>query len=121
MIELATNVAIIVLLLGAILYGIVVSRRIRRLSTVLVELEPLVRAYSEAVDKSEASVRALREGIEAEVAQPGAEAETSGRAPRALGSGGQGTHRAPAGVHVVHNKSALVRRFFEMSHTGAKA
>ncbi|RMH45735.1 MAG: flagellar motor switch protein [Alphaproteobacteria bacterium] len=121
MIELATNVAIIVLLIAAILYGVAVSRRIRRLSAMLAELEPLVLAYSEAVEKSEASVRALKEGLEAESAQADVGQETAGPTGRVPGSVGKAAQRAPAGVRVVHDKSALVRRFFETPHAGAGA
>jgi len=52
--------AILVLLLGGIGYGVVLSRRLDRLSRALVEFGPALAAFSAAVDRSEQSVHDLR-------------------------------------------------------------
>lgn len=55
---------IVVLLIGSIGYGYVVSMKLRKLTATLKQLEPLVEQFSSAVDKSEQSVHHMRESIE---------------------------------------------------------
>jgi hypothetical protein len=54
---------IIMLLIGSITYGYMVSRKVRLLMATLKELEPLVEEFSSAVDKSTHSVHQMRENI----------------------------------------------------------
>lgn len=50
----------LLLLVGTLGYAFLVDRRVRKLMTALSDLEPMVGRFSEAVDKSETSVSALR-------------------------------------------------------------
>jgi len=84
---------IVVLLIGSIGYGYVVSMKLRKLTATLKQLEPLVEQFSSAVDKSEQSVHHMRESI-----------ETAQRAPAERN-----------GVRVVRDKKEMVRAFFENS------
>lgn len=61
MLALMIDTLILVLLAGSIVYGIRLSRKVQVLMATLEKLEPLVKEYSSAVEKSEASVRDLRE------------------------------------------------------------
>ncbi|MDK3016704.1 flagellar motor switch protein [Pseudodonghicola flavimaris] len=123
-----TDLLIILLLIGGIGYGIMISRRVQRLMTSLQELEPLVRAFSEAVDKSETSVAALRQNLDArQAATTEATPEEPAAAPDAEPAFASRRHATePArprlpGVQVVRNKQDLVRRFFETSRTESRA
>jgi hypothetical protein len=89
---------IVVLLIGSIGYGYVVSMKLRKLTATLKQLEPLVEQFSSAVDKSEQSV-------------PPEETAASFASRRA-------TKQAPVernGVRVVRDKKEMVRAFFENS------
>lgn len=123
--------ATILLLLGGTLgYAFLVDRRVRALMAALQALEPVVGAFSEAVDRSESSVRALR-GTPAKRAeeppltraatQPApAVAVAPATAPQA-GAAGIAFRSArpeaptllPPGVARVTGKSDLVRGFFD--------
>lgn len=113
-----TDVLIIALLVCSIGYGYLVSRRVQTLMKVLENLEPLVGEFSQAVDKSEASVSEMRRNLEDEVAHADGStdqgAETAKEAP-AFSSWRGGKRKLP-GVQVVRNKQDLVRRFFESTH-----
>jgi hypothetical protein len=112
-----TDILIIVLLAGSVGYGVMISRRVQKLMASLEELEPLVREFSEAVDKSESSVNALRDNLADGLAtQQSAEADS---AP-AFSSRRQSQRRLP-GVQVVRDKQDLVRRFFETSRSESRA
>lgn len=109
---------IILLLIGSISYGYLVSRKVRLLVTTLEELEPLVEAFSSAVDKSEYSVAQMRENIQdasraKETApQPENAQETAEFSSRRIGS-----HTSEVtGMRVVRDKKELVRAFFENSN-----
>ncbi|OWU76755.1 hypothetical protein ATO5_11025 [Loktanella sp. 22II-4b] len=52
---------ILALLAGTLAYAFLVDRRVRRLMSVLHELQPMVGEFSAAVDKSQSSVAALRD------------------------------------------------------------
>lgn len=116
---------IIVLLIGSITYGYLVSRKVRLLMATLKELEPLVDEFSSAVDKSQSSVAQMRENIS--VAEQSAQPEPApvpepAPAPRteeAAFSSRRGTPPAPEmpGLRRVRDKKELVRAFFDSADT----
>lgn len=122
MIGMIVDAVTILLLIGSITYGFLVSRKVRLLMQTLKELEPLVEAFSDAVDKSEHSVVLLRENLEEAHRQP---AETpASQAPRPAEGGTFSTRRDAGesqrdlpGMRVVRDKQDLVRAFFETSRT----
>lgn len=76
------DMAILFLLGGAIFYGWLVSRRLERLRGALLAFGPALQAFSEAVERSERSVRDLRvEGGRIDAAR-GADAPPRPVAPR---------------------------------------
>jgi len=110
---------IVVLLIGSIGYGYVVSMKLRKLTATLKQLEPLVEQFSSAVDKSEQSVHHMRESIETaqrapapvEAPPPPAETAASFAIRRA-------TKQAPAernGVRVGRDRKEQVRASFRYS------
>ena len=104
---------IVVLLIGSIGYGYVVSMKLRKLTATLKQLEPLVEQFSSAVDKSEQSVHHMRESIETAQRAPAPPEETA-----ASFASRRATKQAPAernGVRVVRDKKEMVRAFFENS------
>lgn len=116
-----TDILIILLLAGSVGYGVMISRRVQKLMASLEELEPLVQAFSEAVDKSESSVNALRDNLnEGLAAQEAATTEAEADQAPAFSSRRQVQRRLP-GVQVVRGKQDLVRRFFETSRTESRA
>lgn len=58
------DMAIILLLIASLGYGFIVNRRVNRLMEALTEIDPLVREFSRAVDKTEFSVSRLRSNLE---------------------------------------------------------
>ncbi|MBP0484598.1 flagellar motor switch protein [Sagittula salina] len=120
------DVAILVLLIGTLSYTFVVDRRVRRMMQALKEMQPMIGSFSDAVDRSESTVSALRsmgqaEGLFSNL-QRGpsatASASTSGPAePKAAGAAEFRSRRErparPQGATPVHGKSELVRGFFE--------
>ena len=106
-----TDIVIIALLTGAIAYGYYVSRKVQVLMGALKDLEPLINEYSQAVDKSEASVAAMRENLETRPVFVEDEEDEPMFATRR-----QARATIP-GVQVVRDKQDLVRRFFEASRT----
>lgn len=122
-----TDLLILLLLAGSIGYGLVITRRVQRLMAALEELEPLVREFSKAVDKSESSVEALRENLEArrqeapEMPAPQPAADSAETMTPAFTSRRHPTPRRLPGVQVVRNKQDLVRRFFETSRSESRA
>lgn len=114
------DTVIIVLLVGSISYGYLVSRKVQHLMRTLKDLEPLVDAFSTAVDKSEYSVVRMRENIEEVRLKQRLEAESEeleeeitffSRSEAATKA------RDVAGLRVVRDKKELVRAFFENSST----
>lgn len=103
-----TDLLIIALLTGAIAYGYYVSRKVHVLMGALKELEPLINEYSQAVDKSEASVAAMKQNLEARPMVEDDEDEPMFATRR------QSRAKIP-GVQVVRDKQDLVRRFFDAS------
>ncbi|GHG85369.1 hypothetical protein [Pseudodonghicola xiamenensis] len=128
-----TDLLIILLLAGSIGYGVVMSRRVQKLMAALEDLEPLVREFSSAVDKSESSVAALRQNLDdtrlAQTAPAAEPAATQGAAMTvapdpevpAFSSRRHSAPRRLPGVQVVRNKQDLVRRFFETSRSESRA
>ncbi|TDK50195.1 flagellar motor switch protein [Antarcticimicrobium luteum] len=123
-----TDILIILLLAGSVGYGVMISRRVQKLMASLEALEPLVREFSEAVDKSETSVNALRDNLAEGLSAPHDGAadgagygagEDAGDAP-AFSSRRHAQRRLP-GVQVVRGKQDLVRRFFETSRSESRA
>lgn len=105
-----TDLLIIALLTGAIAYGYYVSRKVHVLMGALKELEPLINEYSQAVDKSEASVAAMKQNLEERpMFDDAAEDDEPMFATRR-----QSRAKIP-GVQVVRDKQDLVRRFFDAS------
>lgn len=110
----------ILLLIGSITYGYLVSRKVRHLMLTLKELEPLVEAFSTAVDKSEYSVELMRENIEQANRQPEYILEPEPQETRAAFSSRRDPYTQPrevAGLHKVRDKKEMVRAFFETSGT----
>ncbi len=106
----------ILLLIGSIAYGYVVSRKVRRLMATLHELQPLVRQFSHAVDKSEQSVHQMRQNIEiAEQSEAKTFAETApierGFTSQRVSS--QRKTDVPSKMRVLRDKQELVKAFFE--------
>ena len=116
-----TNIFIIILLIGGIGYGWVISQRIQRLMAVLQELEPAVRDYSDAVEKSEASVTMMRENLDAaEDAAAPQQHDAPQEAAPSFASRREKQTRLP-GSHIVRGKQDLVRMFFDASRTESRA
>ncbi|MGR3464797.1 flagellar motor switch protein [Limimaricola sp.] len=113
--------AVILLMLAGVLgYAFMVDRRVRSLMETLRELQPMITAYSAAVDRSEETVRDLSStarGMTEAESRPGkAPAPRDKPAPR----GGDKAARAAraaraqaAGVTRVTGKTELVQGFFD--------
>ena len=110
----------ILLLIGSITYGYLVSRKVRHLMQTLHELEPLVEAFSLAVDKSEYSVVKMRESIEDAQRHPQRDPEPLPRPEEGTFSSRREppvATREVAGMRVMRDKKEMVRAFFESSST----
>ncbi|RRH69878.1 hypothetical protein [Falsigemmobacter faecalis] len=105
MISWAIDALILVLLFAALGWGLILGRRIARLQAVLVELAPVLQAFSDAVDQSEQSLEALR-----------SEADRLETASRRLPADLPATATASA----VPDRGALVRSFFETARRKAR-
>ncbi|GGG67821.1 hypothetical protein GCM10011415_13630 [Salipiger pallidus] len=110
------DVAVLVLLVGTLGYAWVVDRRVRKLMVVLREMEPMIGSFSQAVERSESTVSALRAAREA---QPRARTETrsetrteAARKEPAFRSSRERPSRPPEATPL-NGKSELVRGFFE--------
>ncbi len=116
--SLLIDFSILALLAGVLAYAWLVDRRVRRLVALLRELEPVVGAFSAAVDKSEDSVSAMKSVADSletmgqrkpefhrssMLREDPAPAFRSSRHPSAR----------PAGVASVSGKADLVRSFFD--------
>jgi len=110
--------AIIVLLAGVTVYGYAISRKVQRLMLILNQLEPLVREFSEAVDKSEESVELLRENLE-DVEHVLEEERPTPPAAPSFASKRAAPERTP-GMHPVRDKKALVQMFFDTTRTESR-
>lgn len=125
MTEIIIDGFIIVLLAGAIAYGFMISQKVRRLMAVLEELEPLVEAYSNAVDKSEHSVEAMKQNLDARQSAPETEPaparEAAPEADAQTFSSSRGQNARLPGMQIVKDKKDLVRMFFEASRSESRA
>lgn len=110
------NFVIVLLLVGGITYGLILSRKVRSLVAILQELEPAVRAFSVAVDKSEAAVSQLHTDLDAKV-DDAAQADV---ASFAFSSRREPVSRV-SGVRLVRDKQELVRQFFETTRSEGRA
>lgn len=113
MAAMVTDALIILMLSGGIVFAYIVNKRVKRLMTLLHELEPAVQQFSLAVDKSEASVAQMQRKLSEDLTRPekhveGPEAEEPTFATRRVND------TRDLGVRVIRNKQDLVRRFFEM-------
>lgn len=118
------DIVIVVLLVGTLGYGVVLDRRVRKLMETLREMEPMVGAFSSAVDQSAKSVEDLRRISEdtrrpdpplsrkapaSKAAQPAPVASPAERLAAAR-------EKAPVrGQASVPGKSDLVRTFFDIT------
>lgn len=97
-ISLLIDCVILCALFGALVYGVILARRIARLQAALVELAPALQAFCDAVDQSERSVADIRretERLERVAVQPPAPPEKAKKKDR----------------------TDLVRMFFETART----
>jgi hypothetical protein len=120
-----TDIFIMALLVGGIGYGFLISRRVQRLMAMLQELEPAVREFSMAVDKSEESVSQMRQSLNEDVLtatapEEGARAEAAGEPALAFSTRRTNGQRIP-GVRIVKDKQDLVRQFFDMLSSERRA
>lgn len=124
MVAVITDAVIVALLIGGIVYAHMVNRRVKRLVAVLHELEPAVREFSRAVDKSEASVSQMQRSL-TEASSDRATARTAqkadGTAENALFSSRRVADVRDMGVKVMRDKQDLVRQFFDATRTREKA
>ncbi len=122
------DIIIIVLLIGTLVYAFVLDRRVRKLMASLKDMEPMVGAFSNAVDQSTKSVEELRDlsvqvrrpepPVQKQPAQPTARAPEpaiDGESP-AQKRAARLKNRAPVrGQTAVQGKSELVRTFFDIT------
>ena len=112
MLSTLTNLLFIVVLFGVLAYGMLLSRRVSRLMEALEAMAPLVKEFSQAVDKTEKSVSTLttaaRSAGEEVVREAEALREAVGAAPFTS------VRREPiAGMTRLSGKSELVKSFFD--------
>ena len=100
------DLAILVLLLGALGFGLVIDRRVRRLMAALAALEPAVSQFSSAVDRSADTVTSLKSAAGRSDRPAAPRVEPAFRKSRGKAS-------APDGTARVQGKSDMVRSFFE--------
>lgn len=124
------DIIIIVLLVGTLVYAFILDRRVRKLMDSLREMEPMVGAFSSAVDQSAKSVEELRD-LSAKAARPEppvqrpATAPTRAAKPTPAPAEGQSPAQERAarlrgrvpvrGQAAVKGKSELVRTFFDIT------
>lgn len=108
------NLLILVLLAAVMVYGVMLTRRVNRLMQALTELGPLVRQFSEAVDKSEQSVQEMKGAAVA--AAEGAAREADALRDAMAGATFTSIRRQPvAGMTRLSDKADLVKSFFDRS------
>ncbi|MAY89059.1 MAG: flagellar motor switch protein [Pseudooceanicola sp.] len=125
--SLLIDLLIIALLAGVLAYAYLVDRRVRRLVTVLRELEPVVGKFSDAVDKSEDSVAAMKtvtQALETGIRRPAPAAEPAEKPETKTAEPGVVTFRskrptetAAKGIAQVSGKADLVRSFFDTARS----
>lgn len=108
------DLLILGLLAGTLGYAFIVDRRVRKLMSVLREMEPMVGKFSEAVDKTEDSVSLLKQ-VSEKVRSPMPSFQHSEKDRGEVVSFRTSREKVqkPAGVTKVTGKADLVRGFFE--------
>lgn len=118
---------IIILLAATMAYGFVISWKVQRLMAMLKDLEPLVVAFSNAVDKSEESVETMRANLDGSATQQQAKMrETMAEEPtpeedKPTFASRRVQRQKMSGVQVVRDKKEMVRMFFEATRADARA
>jgi len=122
------DIIIIVLLVGTLVYAFILDRRVRNLMASLREMEPMVGAFSSAVDQSTKSVEELRD-LSAKAQRPEPPVQKLPPQPRHAPAEPAATGQSPAekraarlkgrsqvrGQASVQGKSELVRTFFDIT------
>ena len=122
MIEQFIDIVIVLLLVVAIGFGLILDRRVRRLTAALRELKPAVDDFSIAVDRSEDTISAFRAGAQPRGTAP-AKAEESWKSELPFGLPSFRSRRSEPetgpqiGASQVEGKSDLVRNFFETARS----
>ncbi len=119
------DIVIVVLLVVAIGFGLVLDRRVRRLTAALRELKPAVDDFSIAVERSEDTISALRPDALPHAKAPTALPEEGRKSELPFGlpsfRSRRGNPDARAGAQIgaatVDGKSDLVRHFFETARS----
>lgn len=115
--SLSIDIIILVLLAGVLAYAYLVDRRVRNLVAVLRDLEPMIGKFSEAVDKSEDSVTAMKFVTESLRRGPQRSAPREPELSAALAAAREAQREEepsrPAGVASVSGKADMVRSFFD--------
>ncbi|MFD2739537.1 hypothetical protein ACFSUD_08160 [Sulfitobacter aestuarii] len=101
-----TDIIIMALLIAALIYCFVLSRRMERLRAALEEVGPALEVFSEAVDLSQETVAEMRQASE----------ELSARTGTA--SRGQETKAAAREGAAPDQKDTLVSGFYDMVNRG---
>lgn len=108
--SLLIDLVILALLAGALVYGVILTRRISKLQKALVDLAPALQAFCDAVEQSERSVEEMR----AETDRMSREANR-----RVMPSPRYAPEPAARQASKGNDRSDLVRRFFETARTRA--
>ncbi|MGR3628069.1 MAG: flagellar motor switch protein [Sulfitobacter sp.] len=123
------DILIIVLLVGTLVYAFILDRRVRALMATLKEMEPMVGAFSNAVDQSARSVEDLRDlSTRVQRAEPpvqrdapqhrkaaAAEPTPAGQSPAEMRAARLKGRSQVRGQAAVQGKSELVRTFFDIT------
>ena len=122
------DILIIVLLVGTLVYAFILDRRVRALMATLKEMEPMVGAFSSAVDQSARSVEDLRDlSTKVQRAEPpvqrdatqhrkaAAEPIPAGQSPAEMRAARLKGRSQVRGQAAVQGKSELVRTFFDIT------
>ena len=116
------NAIILVSLVGLMAYGVVITRRVKKLMLVLEEMEPLVVAFSAAVDKSQLSVEEMKDAVAEAQKAPALEPTPAQEpAPALTFNSRRAAPKAPMGLTRVAGKAELVKSFFEQTRVRREA
>lgn len=111
-ISLLIDAVLLALLAAALIYAVMLSRRIARLQSALLELAPALQAFCDAVSQSERSVEEIRR--ETDRLQEEARRMPSAEASRQASRRAAGTAAPDTGLlRATPDRSELVRNFFE--------
>ena len=123
------DIIIIVLLIDTLVYAFILDRRVRTLMATLREMEPMVGAFSNAVDQSAKSVEDLRDlSAKTQRAEPPVQREapparqtaaepasSAGQSPAQMRAARLKGRSQVRGQAAVQGKSELVRTFFDIT------